>query len=395
MTLRDAVIVAAARTPVGKAKRGSLATVRPDDLAIAVVKDLLKRAPALDPAEIEDLILGCAFPEGPQGMNMARMVALGAGLPISVPVETINRFCSSGVQSIAHAAYAIMSGQMDVAIAGGTESMTMVPMTGFLFSPNPEAAVEHPEFFTSMGLTAENVAEKYNVTREDQDEFSYHSHMKAIKAVESGLFDPELVPVEVEKVTVGPDGKRTTKKFTFTRDEGPRADTSMEALARLRPAFKEGGTVTAGNSSQMSDGAAGVIIMSGEKAAQLGLTPLARFVSFGVGGVAPELMGIGPVAAVPKALEKAGLSLADIDLIELNEAFAAQSVAVIRELDLNPEIVNVNGGAIALGHPLGCTGAKLTTQLIYEMGRRGSKYGLVTMCIGGGMGAAAVFENLQ
>ncbi len=395
MTLRDAVIVAAARTPVGKAKRGSLATVRPDDLAIAVVKDLLKRAPALDPAEIEDLILGCAFPEGPQGMNMARMVALGAGLPISVPGETINRFCSSGVQSIAHAAYAIMSGQMDVAIAGGTESMTMVPMTGLLFSPNPTAAAEYPEFFTSMGLTAENVAEKYNISREDQDEFSYRSHMKAIKAVEGGVFDPELTPIEVEKVTLDENGQRTVQKFTFTRDEGPRADTNLEALARLRPAFKEGGTVTAGNSSQMSDGASAVIIMSAEKAAQLNLQPLARFVSFAVGGVAPELMGIGPVAAIPKALKKAGLRLEDMDLIELNEAFAAQSLAVIRELGLNEEIVNVNGGAIALGHPLGCTGAKLTTQLIYEMGRRGSRYGMVTMCIGGGMGAATIFENLQ
>lgn len=395
MTLRDAVIVAAARTPVGKAKRGSLATVRPDTLAVAVVKDLLKRAPALDPAEIDDVIMGTAFPEGEQGMNVARMVALGAGLPDSVPAETINRFCSSGVQSIAHAAYAIMAGQMDVAIAGGLESMSMVPMTGFKFAPNPEMAVSMPRAFTSMGLTAENVADKFGITREDQDAFALRSNMRAAKAVSSGLFDPELVPIDVEIVEPGEDGKPRTRKFTFSRDEGPRADTSMEALARLRPAFRPDGTVTAGNSSQMSDGAAGVVIMSAEKAAKLGLTPLARFSHFAVGGVPPEIMGMGPTAAIPKVLKLAGMTLDDIDLIELNEAFASQSVAVVRQLGLNEDIVNVNGGAIALGHPLGCTGAKLTTQLIYEMGRRGSKYGMVTMCIGGGMGAAAIIENLQ
>ncbi|RME88254.1 MAG: acetyl-CoA C-acyltransferase [Anaerolineae bacterium] len=393
--MREAVIVSAVRTPVGKAKRGGLATVRPDDLAALVIKALLERTPGLDPAEIEDVIIGCAFPEGEQGMNMARMIALRAGLPVSVPGETINRFCSSGVQAIAHAAYAIMSGDVDVAIAGGTESMTMVPMTGFKFSPNPYFAEEYPHYFTNMGLTAENVAEKYNISREDQDAFALRSHQRAVKAVDSGLFDPELVPVDVEVKEIGPDGKLQTRKFTVKRDEGPRRDTSMEALAKLRPAFKEGGTVTAGNSSQMSDGAAGVVVMSAERAAQLGLKPLARFVAFAVGGVPPELMGIGPVEAIPKVLKKAGLKLEDIDLIELNEAFAAQSLAVIRELGLNEEITNVNGGAIALGHPLGCTGAKLTTQLLYEMGRRKSKYGMVTMCIGGGMGAAAVFENLQ
>lgn len=390
---REAVIVSAVRTPVGKARRGGLATVRPDELAALAIRELLRRTPALDPAEIEDVVLGCAFPEGEQGMNMARMVALRAGLPISVPGETINRFCSSGVQAIAHVAYMIMAGDIDVAIAGGTESMSMVPMTGYKFSPNPYFAQELPEYYTNMGLTAENVARKYNISREDQDAFALRSHQRAVKAVESGLFDPELVPVEVE-VKEFVDGEVVTRRFTVSRDEGPRADTNLEALAKLKPAFKEGGTVTAGNSSQMSDGAAAVLVMSMEKAKALGLQPLARFVSFAVGGVPPELMGIGPVEAIPKALKKAGLRLEDIDLIELNEAFAAQSLAVIRQLGLNEEITNVNGGAIALGHPLGCTGAKLTTQLVYEMQRRKSRYGMVTMCIGGGMGAAAIFENL-
>ena len=390
----EAVIVAAARTPIGKAKRGSLASSRPDELAAAVVKELLHRAGDLDPAEIDDLILGCAFPEGEQGMNMARMVVFRAGLPYTVPGETINRFCSSGLQSIAHAAYSILAGQTNAIIAGGTESMSLVPMTGFKFSPNPSLAGEYPEAFTNMGLTAENVAAKYDISRADQDAFALQSNQRAVAAVESGRFDPELVPIEVKYVDAGEHGPHT-RNFTFERDEGPRADTSLEALARLRPAFKEGGSVTAGNSSQMSDGAAGVIIMSRAKAQALGLKPLARFIAFAVGGVPPELMGIGPIAAVPKALELAGLTLADIGLIELNEAFAAQSLAVIRELGLNPEIVNVNGGAIALGHPLGCTGAKLTTQLIYEMGRRQLQYGMVTMCIGGGMGAAGIFENLQ
>ena len=392
---REAVIVSAVRTPVGKGKRGGLATVRPDELATAVVKALLARTPGLDPKEIDDVILGCAFPEGEQGLNMARMVALRAGLPDSVPGETINRYCSSGVQSIAHAAYAILAGQIETAIAGGVESMSMVPMMGYKFSVNPYFAAELPHYYTNMGLTAENVAVKYKITREDQDTFALHSHQRAAAAVNSGRFDPELVPIDVELKELGADGKSLTKNFTVRRDEGPRADTSLEALAKLKPAFKEGGTVTAGNSSQISDGAAGVVIMSSEKARALGLKPLVRFVDFAVGGVPPELMGIGPVVAVPKALNLAGLSLKDIDLIELNEAFAAQSLAVIRELNLNTEITNVNGGAIALGHPLGCTGAKLTTQLIYEMARRKSKYGMVSMCIGGGMGAASIFENLQ
>ena len=392
---RDAVIVSAVRTPVGRGKRGGLATVRPDELAAAVVRELLVRTPGLKPADVDDVILGCAFPEGEQGLNMARMVALRAGLPDTVPGETINRYCSSGVQSIAHAAYAIQSGQMDLAIAGGVESMSMVPMMGYKFSVNPYFAAELPHYYTNMGLTAENVAVKYEVSREEQDAFALRSHQKAAAAVNSGRFDPELIPIDVELKEMGADGKPVTKKFTVKRDEGPRADTSLEALAKLKPAFKEGGTVTAGNSSQVSDGAAAVVIMSAERAQAMGLKPLVRFVNFAVGGVPPELMGIGPVVAIPKALKMAGLSLADIDLFELNEAFAAQSVAVARETGLDMEKVNVNGGAIALGHPLGCTGAKLTTQLIYEMKRRNSKVGMVSMCIGGGMGAAAIFENLN
>ena len=395
MTTREAVIVSAARTPIGKAKRGGLATVRPDELAALVIQELLKRTPKLDPKEIEDVILGCAFPEGEQGMNMTRAVVIRAGLPDSVPGESINRYCSSGSQAIAHAAYAIMSGQLDIAIAGGVESMSMVPMMGYKFAPNPHFATDLPQYYTNMGLTAENVADKYQISREDQDAFSLRSNQRAAAAVNSGKFDPELVPVDVEVKEIGPEGKPVTKKFTVKRDEGPRADTSLEALAKLRPAFKEGGTVTAGNASQMSDGAAGVVIMSLERAKALGLKPLVRFMYFAVGGVPPEFMGIGPVVAIPKALKLAGMKLADIDLIELNEAFAAQSLAVARELNLDMEKTNVNGGAIALGHPLGCTGAKLTTQLIYEMARRKSKYGMVSMCIGGGMGAASIFENLQ
>ncbi len=393
-TSREPVIVAAARTAVGKARRGSLATTRPETMAAAVIRDLLKRAGDLDPNELDDLIMGCAFPEGQQGMNIARLIGFEAGLPVSVPAETINRFCSSGLQSIAHAAFAIMAGQMEAAIAGGVESMSLVPMTGFHFAPTPSLAVEYPEAFTSMGLTAENVAERYGISREDQDAFALRSNLRAADAVQSGRFDEEIVPLEVEITRLGPDDRPVTRKSTFARDEGPRPDTSMEALGRLRAVFKEGGSVTAGNSSQMSDGAAGVIIMSRAKAEALGLKPLARFVAFTAAGVPPEIMGIGPTAAVPKVLEMTGMSLDDIGLIELNEAFASQSLAVIRELGLNEEITNVNGGAIALGHPLGCTGAKLTTQLIYEMKRRDVHFGMVTMCIGGGMGAAGIFENL-
>lgn len=391
---KEAVIVSAVRTPVGKAKRGGLATVRPDELGAAVIKELLNRTPNLDPSQIDDVVLGCAFPEGAQGMNFARTISIRAGLPDTVPAETINRYCSSGVQSIAHIANAIQAGQIEIGIGGGVESMSMVPMMGYKFSPNPHFAQELPQYYTNMGLTAENVAAKYGITREQQDEFALRSNQKAAQAVASGLFDPELIPIDVE-INEYVDGKVEKKSFTVKRDEGPRGDTSMDALAKLKPAFKEGGTVTAGNASQMSDGASAVMVMSAKKAAALGLKPLARFVSFAVGGVAPQLMGIGPVVAIPKALQLAGLSTHEIDLIELNEAFAAQSLAVMQLLELNPEKVNVNGGAIALGHPLGCTGAKLTTQLIYEMGRRKSKYGMVTMCIGGGMGAAAIFENLQ
>ena len=391
---KEAVIVSAVRTPVGKAKKGGLATVRPDEMAATTIQALLQRTPNLDPAEVEDVVFGCAFPEGEQGMNIARMISLRAGLPDTVPAETINRYCSSGVQSIAHIAYMIKAGDIDVGIGGGVESMSMVPMMGYKFSPNPHFAMELPHYYTNMGLTAENVATKYEITREAQDEFALKSNQKAAKAVDSGLFDPELVPVNVG-VNEYVEGKVEKRSFTVKRDEGPRGDSTMEGLGKLRAAFKDGGTVTAGNASQMSDGAASVMVMSAERAAALGLSPLARFVSFAVGGVPPELMGIGPIAAIPKALKVAGLSLNDIDLIELNEAFAAQSLAVMRTLEIDESKVNVNGGAIALGHPLGCTGAKLTTQLIYEMGRRKSKYGMVTMCIGGGMGAAAIFENLQ
>ena len=393
--MKEAVIVSAVRTPIGKAKRGGLASVRPDELAAAAIQELLKRTPNLDSAEIEDVVFGCAFPEGEQGLNVARMIALRAGLPDTVPAETINRYCSSGIQSIAHVAHAIKSGEVEIAIAGGVESMSMVPMMGYKFSPNPHFAQDLPHYYTNMGLTAENVSVKYGISREDQDIFSFKSHQKAARAVTSGLFDPELVSIDVEITELDANEKQVKRNFIVKRDEGPRADTTVEALAKLKSAFKEGGTVTAGNSSQMSDGASVLMVMSAERAAQLGLVPLARFVSFAVGGVPPELMGIGPIAAIPRALKIAGLSLNDIDLIELNEAFAAQGLAVMRTLGMDEEKVNVNGGAIALGHPLGCTGSKLTTQLIYEMGRRKSKYGMVTMCIGGGMGAAAIFENLQ
>jgi len=340
--------------------------------------------------ELDDLIVGCAFPEGEQGMNLARLIGFRAGLPVEIPAEIINRFCSSGVQSIAHAAQAITAGYIEAAIAGGVESMSMVPMTGYKFSPDATLADEYPEAYTSMGITAENVSDQYQISREMQDEFALYSNQKAVKAVESGRFDPEIVPLNIK--IESQDG---IKEILFNRDEGPRGDTSLEVLGKLRPAFKLGGSVTAGNSSQMSDGSAGVIIMSLEKATSLGLKPLARFVGYAVAGVAPEIMGIGPIKAVPKVLNLTGFSLEDIQLIELNEAFAAQGIAVIRELGLNEEITNVNGGAIALGHPLGCTGAKLSVQMIYELKRRDLEYGLVTMCIGGGMGAAAIFQNLN
>jgi acetyl-CoA acyltransferase len=349
----------------------------------------------VDPASIDDVIIGCAMPEGEQGLNMGRQIALRAGLPNSVPAETVNRFCSSGVQTIADAATNIMAGMGDVFIAGGTESMSMVPMTGFKFAPDAGLSLELPEVYMNMGLTAENVAEQYNISRQDQDEFGLRSHQNAANAIKNGYFEDQIVPLELEVTSLDEDETLITRSFTFKVDEGVRYDSTIEGMARLRPAFKPGGTVTAANASQMSDGAAAVLMMSRAKAEALGLKPMARFVSFGVGGVPPEVMGIGPIAAVPKALERAGLTIEDIDLVELNEAFASQAVAVVRELGMDIDKVNVNGGAIALGHPLGCTGAKLTTQLLYEMKRRGSRYGMVTMCIGGGMGAAGIFENLS
>ncbi|HSR48427.1 MAG TPA: acetyl-CoA C-acyltransferase [Anaerolineales bacterium] len=393
---REAVIVEAVRTPVGRAARGTTRDVRPDDLAASVIMELLRRTKGkLDPAEIDDFILGCAFPEGDQGLNMARPVAVRAGLPVEVPAMTINRFCSSGLQAIAIAAERIIANGADSIIAGGVESMSAVPMTGFAFSPNPWLTENAPEVYMNMGLTAERVAEAYEVTRQAQDEFSYHSHRKAAEAVADGRFDDQLLPIEFEEVRLEDDGTVVREDRRLDVDEHLRADTTVEKLAKLKPAFKQNGTVTAGNSSPLSDGAAGVIVMEAGRAAALGLKPMARYVGFHAAGVRPEIMGIGPVAAVPRLLKRLGMKLGDIDVVELNEAFAAQAVAVVRELDLNPEIVNVNGGAIALGHPLGCTGAKLTTQVLYEMKRRKAKMGMVTMCIGGGMGAAGVFENLN
>jgi len=392
--MKEAVIVSAVRTAVGRAKRGTLADVRPDDMAAVVMKEALSRAEPVKAEDVEDVIMGCAFPEGEQGMNVARIALLRAGLPYTVPGQTVNRFCSSGLQTIALAAERIMAGFGTCIIAGGTESMSLVPMTSNKFAPNPWLVENYPEVYISMGQTAENVARKYGISREEQDAFGYRSHMRAIAAQDAGKFKDEIVPLEIEQVVLD-NGKPTTRTTVFNADECPRRDTSLAAMARLRPAFAPNGTVTAGNSSQMSDGAAAVMVMERGKAEALGLKPLARFVGYAVGGVPPEIMGIGPVAAVPKALELAGLTLDDIDLIELNEAFAAQSLAVIRELGFDPEKTNVNGGAIALGHPLGCTGAKLTVQLINEMKRRGGRYGMVTMCIGGGMGAAGIFENLS
>ncbi|MDW8148914.1 MAG: acetyl-CoA C-acyltransferase [Roseiflexaceae bacterium] len=389
--MREAVIVSAVRTAVGKAPRGSLRSVHPADLAATVIKAAVERVPGLDPKEIDDVILGCAMPEAEQGLNMARIALLRAGLPNDVPGQTVNRFCASGLQTIALAAQQIMSGMGDVIVAGGAESMSAVPMGGHHFAPNPALAEMSPEVYLGMGLTAENVAKRYEVSREDQDAFALRSHQRAIAAIDAGLFREEIVPVEVENVWFE-NGKVHRSTTVFDTDEGPRRDTSAEALAKLKPVFAVNGTVTAGNASQTSDGAAAVVVMSCEKADALGLKPLARFVSYAVAGVPPEIMGIGPVLAVPKALKLAGLTLDQIDLIELNEAFAAQALAVIRALELDEEKVNVNGGAIALGHPLGCTGAKLTVQILHELRRRGGRYGLITMCVGGGMGAAGIVE---
>jgi acetyl-CoA acyltransferase len=393
--MREAVIVAGARTAVGKAGKGSLRNYRPDEMAAAVVSDLMRRVPQVDPKEVEDVILGCAFPEGEQGMNLARIVALRAGLPTEVPGMTVNRFCSSGLQTIAIAAEKIMCGFADIMIAGGVESMSMVPMGGYKPAPNPYLMEHLPETYMSMGHTAEEVAKRYNVTREDQDRFALASHQKAAAAIKAGKFKDEIVPLTVKEHVFDENGKLQVKERVFDTDEGVRPDTNLEVLGKLRPVFHVNGTVTAGNSSQTSDGAAAVMIMSREKAEELGVKPLAIFRGFTLGGVDPDVMGIGPVAAVPKLLEKTGIRLEDIDLIELNEAFASQSVAVIRELGLDPEKVNVNGGAIALGHPLGCSGAKLTVSILGELKRRNLRYGLVTMCIGGGMGAAGIVERVS
>ncbi len=391
--MRNAVIVAAARTAVGRAPKGTLRTTRPDEMAAEVMKAVVQRA-GIDAAEIEDVVLGCAFPEAEQGMNMARIALLRAGLPEATAGQTINRFCSSGLQAIAIAAQQIMAGMGDSIIAGGVESMSMVPMIGNKFVPNPYLAAEYPGVYLGMGLTAENVANQYQVSREDQDAFALRSHQRAAAAQAAGKFNDEIVPLNVSvKYGEGVTVKETA--VVYAKDEGVRVDTSLAALAKLKPAFAAKGTVTAGNSSQTSDGAAALLIMSEEKAKALGLKPLARFVSFAAAGVGPEVMGIGPIAAVPKALKYAGMELKDIDLIELNEAFAAQGLAVVRTLGMDEEKVNVNGGAIALGHPLGCTGAKLTVQLIHELRRQGKETGLVTMCIGGGMGAAGIIQLLN
>ncbi|WKY47532.1 thiolase family protein [Eubacteriaceae bacterium ES3] len=392
--MKDAVIVAYGRSAVGKAPKGALKDTRPDELAAQVIRGIIDKVPGLPLEQLDDFILGCAFPEAEQGLNVARTVGLRAGLPISVAGQTVNRFCSSGLQSIAMAGNAIMAGQADAIMAGGMESMSKVPMGGNLLIPNPHFMDNWPDPHVAMGITAENVAVKYGITRQMQDEFAMESHLKAAKAQAENKFEKQIIPVDSVRLAVDEQGNPYSKLVPFVKDEGVRANITMEALTRLPTVFKKGGTVTPGNASQMSDGAAGVVMMSAEKAKALNLAPQARFVGFDVAGVDPAYMGIGPIEAIPKVLKRAGLSLSDIGLIELNEAFASQSIACIRELDLNPEIVNVNGGAIALGHPLGCTGSFLTAKLLEEMERRQVRYGLVSMCIGGGMGAAAIFERL-
>ena len=392
--MRDAVLVSTVRTAVGKSGRGALATVRPDDLAATAIRGALARVPELDPKEIDDVILGCAMPEAEQGMNVARIASLRAGLPVDCSAMTINRFCASGLQAIAIAAERVRGGGAEVMLAGGTESMSMVPSGGNKIAVNPWLIDHYADTYLSMGLTAERVATHYGISREEADEFSLGSHQKALAAVDK--FKEEIVPVTVTYSTATTNPAKPELRFTeFTTDEGPRSDTSGDALARLKPVFHAKGQVTAGNSSQTSDGAAATILMSEERARNLGIRPLARFIAFATAGTLPEEMGVGPVFAIPKALKLAGLALNDIDLIELNEAFAAQALAVIKLAGLDPAKVNVNGGAIALGHPLGCTGAKLTATLVYEMKRRNARYGLVTMCVGGGMGAAGIFENLD
>jgi len=406
--MREAVIVSSVRTPVGRAFKGTLHASRPDELAAVAIKGALERVPPLDPKEIEDVILGCAMPEAEQGMNVARIASLRAGLPVEVSAMTVNRFCASGLQAIAIAAERIIAGGCEVVLAGGTESMSMIPMGGNKISPNPWLVDHYPDVYLSMGLTAERLAKRYGITRESADEFSLRSHQKAVAAIAAGRFNDEITPVPVsftssgqgEPAQIARSGRATAprlkrEQISFTTDEGPRADTSLEALAALKPAFHVKGSVTAGNASQMSDGASASVVMSAERARILGIKPLARFVAFATAGYKPEEMGLGPVFAIPKALAQAGLKLQDIEVIELNEAFAAQALAVVQEAGLDPGRVNPNGGAIALGHPLGCTGAKLTATMIRELQRQHGRYGLVTMCVGGGMGAAGIFENLQ
>ena len=389
------VIVSAVRTAVGKAGKGSLVHVRPETMAADCIQEVLKRAGTVSPEDIDDLIVGCAMPEAEQGMNVARMIGLEAGLPDEVSGMTINRYCSSGLQSISMASDRLTLGQADAMLAGGIESMSLIPMGGNKITPNPRLVQRKPESYITMGLTAEKVAEKYNISREDQDEFSYTSHQRAMDAIKNGRFQDQIMPFKWETTSLDNNRKEVTTSHEFKIDEGPRGDTSVEALAKLKPVFKAGGTITAGNSSQTSDGAAMVAMTTEKYALDHGIKPMAKLIQFSVAGLAPELMGMGPAYAIPKALKKAGLSLKDIDLIELNEAFASQSVAVCRELNLNSEKVNVNGGAIALGHPLGCTGTKLTVQLLHELKLRGGKYGIVSMCIGGGMGAAGIFEMMN
>jgi len=391
--MKEAVIVSTVRTAIGRAPRGKLRYTRPEYMGSVAVKEAITRAKGLEPADIDDVILGCSFPEGEQGMNLGRIVALEAGLPDSVPGMVVNRFCSSGLQSIAMAAEKIMCGFADVVIGGGVESMSMVPMGGNKLAPSPVLAEKHIETYTPMGITAENVAQRYKISREDQDQFGLASQQKAAAATKEGRFKDEIVPLKIVNRSVGPDNKIVEEEFTFDVDEGIRP-TTIEALAKLRPAFNVKGSVTAGNSSQTSDGAAATVVMSAEKANALGLKPIAVFRGFAVAGCPPEIMGVGPAFAIPKLLKLTGLKISDIDLFELNEAFASQALYCVRELGINPDIVNVNGGAIALGHPLGCTGAKLTATLLHEMGRRGSRYGIVSMCIGGGMGAAGLFERV-
>ena len=394
--MKEAVIVSAVRTAVGKAPAGTLRTTRPDELAAAVIAEALQRAPGVEPAEVDDVILGCAMPEAEQGMNVARIASLRAGIPVQASAVTVNRFCASGLQAVAYAAERIIGGSSNIIVAGGTESMSLVPMGGNKIAPNPRLIASYPDVYLSTGLVAENHAREAKASREEQDAFALRSHARAIAAIDAGRFRDEIVPVDVSLLDPGGNGAAPkTRRLVFAVDEGPRRDTSAEALGKLKPAFHVAGTVTAGNSSQTSDGAAAVIVMSAHRAKDLGLTPLARFVTYATAGVEPERFGIGPVPAVRKALAQAGLKLDQIELVELNEAFASQVLACLRELPIDTDKLNVNGGAIALGHPLGCTGAKLTTSLLYEMKRRKARYGLVTMCVGGGMGAAGIFECLQ